>query len=74
MSVHELFIDFKKVYEKMLYNYHAEFHTPTELAGVIYSYVFIKTCSITCMGKKLSDMFPVHNGLKQGDAELLLLV
>jgi hypothetical protein len=27
-----------------------------------------KTCSQDHIGKNLSDAFPVHNGLKQGDA------
>jgi hypothetical protein len=27
-----------------------------------------ETCSKVCIGKLLSDKFPIHNGLKQGDA------
>ena len=32
-----------------------------------------ETCSRDRVGKRLYDMFPVRNGLKQGDALLLLL-
>ena len=32
-----------------------------------------ETCSIVWVGKNLSDMFPIRNGLKQGDALLPLL-
>ena len=32
-----------------------------------------ETCSRGCVGKILFDMFPVKNGLKQGDASLPLL-
>jgi len=33
-----------------------------------------ETCSTIRVGKNLSDMFPVKNDLKQGDALSLLLV
>jgi hypothetical protein len=32
-----------------------------------------ETYSKVCIGKHLSDTFPIQNGLKQGDALLLLL-
>jgi hypothetical protein len=32
-----------------------------------------ETYSKVCIGKCLSDSFPIQNGLKQGDALLLLL-
>jgi hypothetical protein len=33
-----------------------------------------ETCSIIQVGKHLSDMFPIRNGLKQGDALSPLLL
>jgi len=30
--------------------------------------ILTETYSRVCMGKKLSDIFPIRNGLKQGDA------
>jgi hypothetical protein len=35
--------------------------------------MFIKMCLGICIGKHLSDNFPIQNGLKQGDALSLLL-
>jgi hypothetical protein len=32
-----------------------------------------ETCSKVCIRKSLSHPFPIHNGLKQGDALWLLL-
>jgi hypothetical protein len=32
-----------------------------------------ETCSTVCIGKNLSDDFPIQNGLKQGDALSQLL-
>jgi len=69
--VPQLFIDFKQAYEsvrvEVLYNLIFEFGIPMNLVRLI----------IMCrneihrrvrVGKYLSDMFPVRNDLKQGDA------
>ena len=69
--MHQLFIDFKKAYDsvrrEVLYNILIEFGIPTKLIRLI------KMCltamySRVWVGKNLSDMFPIKNGLKQGDA------
>jgi len=70
-AVHQLFIDFKKAYDsvrrEVLYNILIEFGIPKKLVRLI------KMCltdmySRVWVGKNLSDMFPIKNGLKQGDA------
>jgi hypothetical protein len=70
-TVHQLFVDFKKAYDsvrrEVLQNIILEFGVPMKLVR------FIKMClnetySKVCIGKHLSDNFPVQNGLKQGDA------
>ena len=69
-AVHRLFIDLKKAYDSLrrevLYNNLIELGIPMKLVRLIkmcltamYSRVWI--------GKKLSDMFPIRKGLKQGD-------
>jgi hypothetical protein len=65
--VHQLFIDFKKAYDsikrEVLYNILLKFGTPKKLVGLI------KMClNETCIGKPLSDKFPIQNGIKQGNA------
>jgi hypothetical protein len=69
-TVRQLFIDFKRAYglvrREVLYNIHIEFGNPSK------SVRLIKICpneiySKALVGKHLSDMFPVKNGLKQGD-------
>jgi len=69
--VHQLFIDFKKAYNavrrEVLYNILTEFGIPMKLVRLI------KMCltdmySRVQVGKNLSDMFPIRNVLKQGDA------
>jgi hypothetical protein len=69
-TVHKLFIDLKKAYDSVrrdvLYNIHIEFGLPMKLVTLI------KMClneidSKVCIGKHLSDSFPIQNGLKQGD-------
>ena len=67
-AVHHLFIDFKKAYNsvkrEVLYNIFNEF-------GILMNMVrLIKMCLIRIadrVDKNLSDMFPIRNGLKQGD-------
>ena len=75
-AVHQLFIDFKKAYDSVrrenLYNILTEF-------GILMKVVrLIKMCltelySRVQVGKNLSDMFPIRNGLKQGYALLPML-
>ena len=75
--MHQLFIDFKKVYDsvsrEVLYNILIEFGIPMKLVRLI-KMCLSETCSTIRVGKNLSDMFPVKNDLKQGDALSLLLV
>jgi hypothetical protein len=65
-AVHQLFIDLKKAHDSVR-------------REVFYKLVMlIKIClremySRVRVGKHLSDMFPIRNGLKQGDALSLLL-
>ena len=70
-AVHHLFIDFKKAYDsvrrEILYNIFIEFGILMKLGRLI------KTCpnetySRVRVGKDLSYMLPIRNGLKQGDA------
>jgi hypothetical protein len=74
--VHQLFIDFKKAYDaikrEVLYNILLEFGIPKKLVRLI-KMCLNETYSKVHMGKRLSDKFPIQNGLKQGDALLPLL-
>jgi len=69
--VHQLFIDFKKAYDsvrrEVLYNILIEFGIPKNLVRLI-KMCLSETCSRGRVGKNLSEMFPIRNGLKQGDA------
>jgi len=65
--VHQLFIDFKNVYDSLkreiVYNILIEFGIPMKLVRLI------KMCLTGVrVGKNLSDMFPIRSGFKQGDA------
>jgi len=75
-AVHQLFIDFKKVYDSVrreaLYNILIEFGIPKKLARLI-KICLNDTYSRIRVGKNSSHMFSVRNGLKQGDALLPLL-
>jgi hypothetical protein len=75
-AVHHLFIIFKKVYDsirgEVLYKIIADFGIPMELVRLIKMHLN-ETYSRVLVSKNLSDMFPVRNGLKQGDALLPLL-
>ena len=70
-AVHQLFIDFKKAYYsvrwEVLYNILIEFGIPKKLVRLI-KICLTETYSRVRVGKNLSDMFPIRNGLKQGDA------
>ena len=70
-AVHQLFIDFKKVYDpvrrEVLYNILMNFGIPMKLIRLI-KMCLTEAYSRVRVGKNLSDMFPIRNGLKQGDA------
>jgi len=69
--VHQLFIDFKKAYDsvrrEVLYNILTEFGVCKKLVRLI-KMGLTEIYSRVQVGKNLSDMFPIRNGLKQGDA------
>jgi hypothetical protein len=69
-TVHQLFIDFKKVYDsvkrEVLYNILLEFGVPRKLVRLI-KMCLNETYSKVRIGKLLSDKFPIQNGLQQGD-------
>jgi hypothetical protein len=69
--VHQLFIDFKKAYDsvkrEVLYNILLEFGIPKKLIRII-KMCLNETYSKVCIGKLLSDKFPIQSGLKQGEA------
>jgi len=69
--VHQLFIDFKKAYDsfrrEVLYNILVEFDIPMKLVRLIKMCLNEKYRTVR-VGKNLSDMLPIRNGLKQGDA------
>ena len=66
--MHHLFIDFKKVYDLVrrvvLYNILNEFGIPMKLVKLIKMFLN-ETYSRVQVGKHLSDMFPMRNGLKK---------
>jgi len=68
--MHQLFIDFRKahvsVMKEVLYNILSEFGIPKKLVRLI-KMCLKETCSRVRVGKHLSDMFAINNGLKQGD-------
>ena len=74
--MHRLFIDFKKAYDsirrEVLYNILMESGIPKKLIRLI-KMCLTETYSRVWVGNNLSDMFPIKNGLKQGDALSLLL-
>ncbi|KAJ4444905.1 hypothetical protein ANN_06704 [Periplaneta americana] len=70
-TVHQLFIDFKKAYDsvkrEVLYDILIEFGIPKKLVRLI-KMCLSETYSRVRIGQFLSDAFPIHCGLKQGDA------
>jgi len=65
------FIDFKRAYDsvrrEVLYNILIEFDIPMKLVRLI-KMCLNETYRRVWVGKLLSDMFPVRNGFKEGDA------
>jgi len=70
-AVHQQFIDFKKAYDsgrrEALYSILIKFGIPKKLVRLI-KMCLTKTYSRVRVGKNLSEMFPIRNGLKEGDA------
>jgi hypothetical protein len=70
-AVHQLFIDFKITYHscrrEVLYNILIESGIPTKLVSLIKMHLN-ETCNRVRVGKHLSDIFPIRNGLKLGNA------
>jgi hypothetical protein len=69
--VPQLLIDFKKAHDsvkrEVLYNILLEYGIPKKLVRLI-KMCLNETYSKVCVGKFLSDKFPIQNGLKQGNA------
>jgi hypothetical protein len=67
-TVHPLFVDFKKAYDsvrrEVLYNILIEFGIPMKLVRLIIM-CLNETYSKVRIGKRLSDGFPIQNGLEQ---------
>ena len=65
--MHQLFIDLKEAYDsvrrEVLYNILIEFGVPKKLVRLI-KLCLTETYSRVRVGKNLSDMFPIRNGLK----------
>ena len=70
-AVRQLFIDFKKAYDSVrreaLHNILIEFGIPKKLVRLI-KMCLTEMYSRVRVGKNLSEIFPIRNGLKQGDA------
>ena len=69
--MHQLFIDLKKAYDsvrrEVLYNILIEFGVPQKLVWLV-KICLTETYISVRVGKNVSDIFPIRNGLKQGDA------
>jgi hypothetical protein len=70
-AVHQLFMDLKRPYDSVrkvvLYSILTEFGIPMKLVRLI-KVCLTETYSRVRVGKQLSDMFPIRNGSKQGNA------
>ena len=70
-AVHQLFVEFKKacdsVRTEVLYDNLIEFGVPKKLVRLVKT-CLTETYSRVRVGKNVSDIFPIRNGLKQGDA------
>ena len=70
-AVYQLFIEFKKAYDSLrreaLYKILIEFGIPKKLIRLI-KMCLTETYSRVRVGKNLSEMFPIRNGLKEEDA------
>ena len=70
-AVHHIIRDFKEAYDSVrreaLYNILIEYEIPKKLVRLI-KMCLTETYSTVRVGKNLSDMFPIRNGLKKGDA------
>ena len=68
-AVNQFFIDYKKTYHSVrwnvLYNILIAFGIPIKLLKLI-KMSLTETCSRDQLGKNLSDIFHIRNGLKQG--------
>ena len=68
--MHQLFIDFKKAYDsvkrEVSYNTLTEFGIPKKLVRLI-KMCLTEMYSRVQVGKNLSNMFPIRNGLKHGE-------
>jgi hypothetical protein len=62
----------RKLACRTLYNILTEFGVPMKLVRLI-KICLNETYSKVCIGKHLSESFPIQNGLKQGDALSSLL-
>ena len=66
--MHQLFIDFKKAYDsvrnEVLYNILIEFGVPKKLVRRV-KMCLTETYSTVRVGKNLSDLFRIRNGLKK---------
>ena len=73
--MHQLSIDFKKAYDsirrEVLYNILTDTGVPMKLVRLINN-CLNETYSRARVGKNLSDMFPIRNGLKHGNVLSLL--
>jgi len=58
---------------EVLYNIPTEFGNPMNLVRLTKK-CLTETCSRVRVGKNLSEIFPIRNGLKQGDVLSLLLL
>jgi hypothetical protein len=70
-TMHQLFTDFRKAYDsikrEVLYNILLEFGIPKKLVR-INKVCLNETYSKVRVGTRLSDKFPIQNGLEQRDA------